>query len=368
MKRILTIKADFTRTVAWLRTLHQTRPLWLGVRILCLMALLAVLPAPTPAAEWLLTGELGSHDPCLLKEDGTYANGNWWWSPATGMGLAMKFSTDGIKWRQGLPVFTSDNMPAWWTDYAPNMKPFNVWAPDIHKFGGRYWLYYSISEFGKNNSAIGLTSSTGIFQGDWREDGVVVFSRKNFETFNAVDPSLAIDADGNPWLSFGSYFDGIHIVRLDPQTMKPVSGEPYTTIARRQSDLGLEGSTVIYANGFYYLFVAVDICCNGKVSTHKIAYGRSKKITGPYAGKESDLANTVSNMMTGSLTIFERGDDRWAGMGGPFIYRRGDGWIIARHGYDKNMGGVPKIRISDLYWDTEGWPTYKAPELLPKTP
>jgi arabinan endo-1,5-alpha-L-arabinosidase len=33
----------------------------------------------------------------------------------------------------------------------------HVWAPDIQYHNGKYLLYYSVSAFGKNTSAIGVT-------------------------------------------------------------------------------------------------------------------------------------------------------------------------------------------------------------------
>ncbi len=334
-----------------------------GFPFVCGAVLYASMASFLPAAEWLLSGDLSAHDPSILKEEDSYPNGNWWWSPATGPGLAMKFSSDGVNWRQGLQFFNAENKPAWWADYSPAMKPLGIWSPDIIKFRDRYWCFYSISEFGKNNSAIGLTSATGIFRGDWREDGVVVSSRQGVDTFNAVDPGVVVDAEGNPWLVFGSFNDGHHLIQLDPETMKPLAGAPLTSILRRRSDLGIDNPYIVYTNGYYYLFTAVDLCCNGKSSTQKIAYARSRQITGPYTGKEDDPDNSVSDMMIGSLTILEKGDARWAGVGGPNIYRHGDGWIIIRHGYDKNAGGAQKMRINDLYWDAAGWPTYTPPDL-----
>ncbi len=314
-------------------------------------------------AEWLLSGDLGAHDPSVVKEDGAYENGSWWWSPATGTGLAMKYSPDGVRWFQGLQIFTENSIPRWWVEHAPKMKRLNVWAPDIRKFGDRYWCYYSVSEFGTRNSAIGLLSASGIFRGDWREEGLVLASREGRDGYSAMDPSLTIDAEGNPWLSFGSYFEGIHVVQLDPKTMKPAKGAPVVQLLSRQSDIGLEASNIVYVNGYYYLFAAIDLCCNGKDSTSKIAYARSRKITGPYEGKREDPANAVSAMIKGSLSILEQGDHRWAGMGSPFVSPHGDGWIMTRHGYDKLAGGAQKMRISDLYWDNDGWPTFEAPAL-----
>jgi arabinan endo-1,5-alpha-L-arabinosidase len=345
---------------------HRPQGLRGGARrsflILGCSALLSSMPSAR-SAEWLLSGDVNAHDPSIIKEDGDYESGGWWWSPATGGGLAMKFSIDGVVWMAGLPVFTPESKPAWWAERAPRMRPMNVWAPDIRKYQGRYWCYYAISEFGRNTSAIGLTSASGIFRGDWREDGVVIASREGVDTFAAIDPSLVIDAEDSPWLLFGSYFDGLHLIQLDPQTMKPVESAPPITVARRGQELGLEGANITYANGYYYLFASVDACCNGKDSTSKIAVARSKNVIGPYVGKEGSNNELVSEMLVGSFSIFERGDDRWAAVGGPNVRYTNDGWIMVRHGYDKNAGGAQKMRINDLYWDADGWPTYAPPPL-----
>jgi arabinan endo-1,5-alpha-L-arabinosidase len=58
----------------------------------------------------------------------------------------------------------------------------DVWAPDLEYYRGRYYCFYSVSEFGKNNSAIGLVSCSSISRGDWRDDGVVVSSKAGRDT------------------------------------------------------------------------------------------------------------------------------------------------------------------------------------------
>jgi arabinan endo-1,5-alpha-L-arabinosidase len=292
------------------------------------------------AAHWNVTGAVVTHDPSIIKE------GNTWWIFETGQGLPVKYSPNGTSWTQGVRLFNAEK--SWWRTWAPNMNALDVWAPDIQRFGNRTWCYYSVSEFGRNNSAIGLVSCTSIAAGDWRDDGFVIGSRSGTDSFNAIDPNLTIDAAGNPWLVFGSWFSGIHIVRLNPSTMKP-TGTIYN-IARRSG--GVEGPSIVYANGYYYLFVSIDRCCDGVNSTYKIAYGRSTSITGPYTDKAS------VNMMSGGGTVLDSGNTRWRGPGGQDVYQNGSGWVIARHAYDANANGTPTLLISDLYWDSSRWPRY----------
>jgi arabinan endo-1,5-alpha-L-arabinosidase len=315
-------------------------------RLLLGLAIAGMALAPArhaAAASWALTGNLGAHDPTIIQEGAT------WWVFSTGPGLQVKYSPDGLNWTQGVQIFAAE-LP-WWRTYAPTMGQNDVWAPDIHLFGGRYWCYYCVSEFGTNNSAIGLTSCTSIALGDWRDDGVVLSSESGAQTFNALDPDLAIDSSGNPWLVFGSYFDGIHVTRLDPSTMKP-TGSMYSIAARPN---GIEGTNIVFNNGYYYLFASIDKCCIGVDSTYKIAYGRSASITGPYADQSG------AAMLSGGGTVLDSSGPRWIGPGGESVYHDSTGWIIAFHAYDALNNGNPTLQISDLYWGADNWPTFTAP-------
>lgn len=308
---------------------------------LAVLAFSSLITISASAAFWNLTGAVVTHDPSIIKENST------WWIFETGVGLPVKFSANGTAWSQGVRLFANDL--AWWNTYVPNgSRDPKVWAPDIHKFGGRTYCYYSISIFGQNTSAIGLTSCSSIAAGDWRDDGVVLSSKAGVNAYNAIDPSLTIDASGNPWLVFGSWFDGIHVVRINPGTMKPTGS--IFSIATRSG--GIEGANIVFANGFYYLFVSIDKCCQGVNSTYKIAYGRATSITGPYTTKSGGA------MSSGAATVLDAGNTRWKGPGGQDVYQNGSAWLIARHAYDANSNGTPTLLINDLFWDASKWPTY----------
>lgn len=305
---------------------------------------MAVVTTGTEASHWGLSGGVVTHDPTIVRE-----SGSTWWSASTGQGIGMKYSTNnGKTWTDGLPIFSKPL--SWWKTYAPNMTTNDVWAPDLEYYRGRYYCYYSVSEFGKNNSAIGLVSCSSISKGDWRDDGMVVYSKAGKSKFNAIDPNLAVDANGKPWLVYGSWFDGIHVVRLAQNTMKPAGSD--TKIAARSG--GIEGACVMYDknSGYYYMFASVGKCCLGVNSTYKIIYGRSKSITGPYVDKSGKA------LTSGGGTVLDAGNSRWVGPGGQDVYRNSSkGYVIARHAYDAQNNGTPTLLISDLYFKN-GWPTY----------
>ncbi|KZE73901.1 arabinan endo-1,5-alpha-L-arabinosidase [Paenibacillus jamilae] len=298
--------------------------------------LLSVVPS-TSAEHWALTGDVAVHDPSITKE------GNAWYIFSTGQGIQVQRSDDGHNFYRLPQIFLSP-LP-WWKSYVPKQTPNDVWAPDAQKYNGRVWVYYSISTFGSRTSAIGLTSATSIGAGSWRDDGLVLRTTDS-DDYNAIDPNLVIDASGNPWLSFGSWNSGLKVTRLDKNTMKP-TGQIYS-IAKRTAG-GLEAPHVTYRNGYYYLFASIDNCCKGVNSNYKIIYGRSTSITGPYVDKSG------KSLMDGGGTILDAGNDRWRGPGGQSVYNNS---VIARHAYDATDGGNPKLLISDLKWDSTGWPTY----------
>ena len=294
----------------------------------------AILPAT--AAHWALTGDVGVHDPSILRE------GDRWYTFSTGQGIqVLQSDTSGRHWTRVPQIFLSP--PSWWRTYVPGQKTNDVWAPDVHVFNNKVWLYYSISTFGKNTSAIGLASANRIGDGRWTDNGLVLRST-TANDYNAIDPHLVVDAAGQPWLAFGSFWSGLKIVRLNPSTMKPTGS--HVSIAKRSG--GIEAPAITFRNGYYYLFASIDKCCDGVNSTYKVIVGRSRSITGPYVDKAG------RRMLDGGGTLFDAGNAQWRGPGGQDV----GGGLMVRHAYDAADNGRPKLLISDLAWGSDGWPSY----------
>lgn len=310
---------------------------------LLVFVLFILLPQIVSADFKQLSGDLRLHDPSIIKE------GNTWWAFGTGEGKGLKVltSNDGSHWSQTPSIFPQPLN--WWSNYVPNFVE-HQWAPDVEYYNGRYWVFYSVSSFGSNTSLIGLTSTESIQSGNWRDDGLVIRST-SANNYNAIDGDLIIDKNGEPWLSFGSFWSGIKLTKLDPNTMKPI-GNLYSIAARpNHPEHAIEAPSITYKDGYYYLFVSFDKCCSGVNSTYKIAYGRSTNITGPYLDKNG------IDMLHGGGTILEDGLGQYVGTGHQDILNND---ILVRHGYDTQNNGVHRMLINDLYWDAFGWPTLDA--------
>lgn len=330
---------------------RRVSPVSLALALTALLTTSALLP--TARAE---ETDCYVRDPStIVKRDGVY------WLYGTGQGVAQFSSKDRRHWTYRGPVFTA--RPAWATALTSN-KDGIAWAPDIHFWGGKYYLYYSYSWPGSKVSGIGVATNATLDPKGWVDQGVVVHSSEN-TAFNTIDPCIFEDANGAKWLSFGSYFDGIHLVRIDPATGKTMSGGDagtlYTIAEHPQSsNNAIEASAVTYHDGWYYLFVNWDGCCAGAKSTYNIRVGRSKAVTGPYLDKEG------KDMREGGGSLFlnaayddgsGRPCDDEVGPGHVGILSDTDGyWLGTHYEWARDRDGRTTVNVQKLAWDSDGWP------------
>ncbi|MEV2214797.1 arabinan endo-1,5-alpha-L-arabinosidase [Streptomyces sp. NPDC050997] len=302
--------------------------------------LLALIPSsasayPNPGR---VTGDVVVHDPTMIRNSsGRYL------LYGTGGGLGYKTSTDRIAFTGGGDAF--GGKPGWWSSYASE-----AWAPDISYQGGKYLLYYAVSTFGSNKSAIGLaTSSTGL-PGSWSDQGTV-YTSTTASDYNAIDPNLFVDDDGKWWLSFGSWWTGIKMIQINPATGKQLSSNTtrYSLASRPTGTKAVEAPYIVKRGGYYYLFASYDTCCAGTSSTYKVKVGRASSVTGPYRDK-----NGVAMTNNGGTPVLES-HGSVIGPGGQSIMNDADGDLIVYHYYDGNDNGTPKLGINLLNWSS-GWP------------
>jgi arabinan endo-1,5-alpha-L-arabinosidase len=271
------------------------------------------------------------------------------WVFYTGRGIPSYHSKDLVKWGPGPRVFQT--APEWVAAAVPENRNANFWAPDVIHLGDRYLLYYSVSSFGRITSAIALATTPTLDPSDpayhWTDQGIVVQSREGGD-FNTIDPSVFHDDNGTLWLSFGSYWSGIKLVQLDPNTGKRLNPEaPLVSLAYNKS---IEASCLYKHEGYYYLFVNWGSCCQGVKSTYNIRVGRSRKITGPYVDK-----NGVDMLKNGgTLFLGNQGPLYGPGHAG-FLVDNGKTWFTSDYEGDTRMGGKATLAIMPLRWKS-GWP------------
>jgi arabinan endo-1,5-alpha-L-arabinosidase len=290
-----------------------------------------------------LEGDLFVHDPSTILKDGTNYH-----LFSTGAGSATKSSSNRLHWTRGQSVFASP--PAWTTNVVPGFRGY-FWAPDVAFVDGRYLLYYSVSTFGKQLSAIGLatgpTLDTASLQYHWTDHGAVLQSRAG-DAFNAIDPSVMLDRDGKLWMAFGSFWRGIYLAELDPRTGKRIAPDsPLHRLAWHES---IEAAGLYRHRDDYYLFVNWGACCRGTNSTYEVRVGRSKGVTGPFLDRDR------RNLVDRGGTPFLQSEGQDIGPGHVGVLNDNGREFISYHVYDARLRGRSQLRIRSLRWSPDGWP------------
>ncbi len=285
-------------------------------------------------------------------------SGSTYWVYGTGQGTQQFSSTDKIHWTKRGPA--NRTAPAWVATAVPGNKNNVVWAPDVIFHRGKYFLFYSYSAWGSNQSAIGVATNATLDPNDWQDQGVVVASTGK-EGFNAIDPCGFEDAQGNFWLAFGSYVNGTRMVQLDPETGLRLKDAPIHETATRPGVPvnTVEASYVHYHDGWYYLFVNWDFCCRASKSDYNIRVGRAKNVTGPFLDKDGKDMNQGG----GSLflnAMFDNGSGRLIDDAvGPghvgILEENGTFWLTTHYEWTRTTNATTMF-LNRMVWDDGGWP------------
>jgi len=320
-----------------------------------------------PVADWpeepIPTETVLAHDPVMIREGDTY------YLFITGPGITVWASEDGMEtWMRRPAVF--DPYPAWVPEAIDNFAG-HMWAPDIAYVNGRYHLYYSVSAFGKNTSAIGLATNVTLDPESpdykWVDHGKLIQSYPGVTDYNAIDAQYIEDDDGTPYLAFGSFWSGLKILQMTPDGMNLAEcwQDPWPLASRSyegRSELGdgqpavpgeggVEAPFIFKKGEYFYLFASFDLCCRGPKSTYKVVVGRAPHLLGPYHDKDG------VSMLEGGGTVILKGDEDWYAVGHNSVYEFDGTDYIIFHGYEAvDERGLPRLRIEKFEWDKEGWP------------
>ena len=294
------------------------------------------------------------HDPStVIKSGGTY------WVYGTGTGIPQFSSTDRLHWTYRGQVFAS--APSWVASTVPSNTNNTAWAPDIRYINGQYFLYYCYSAFGTNTSGIGVATNSNPGPTGWVDHGLVIASSGT--SFNAIDPCIIQDTAGTPWVSFGSFYSGIRLIQINASNGKQSStNRTIYTLAKhpQSSNDSIEASCITYHNGYYYLFVNWDSCCNGNKSTYNIRVGRSTSMTGPYVDRYGvNMVNGGGSMFLCSVENKNNGaifDDE-VGPGHAGILNDTDGtYFTCHYEWARDRNGASILNLIKMSWDSDNWP------------
>ncbi|MGA2351732.1 MAG: family 43 glycosylhydrolase [Terracidiphilus sp.] len=311
------------------------------------------------------------HDPDMIQDAA-----HVYWLYGTHNTLAK--STDLAIFTSVSPDFSTSAEPSWWTTiYAPASGSPDMWAPSVLHANSTYYQYYAVpvepdSLGGEAVIALATSSSpSGNPAGTWTDKGVMIsswsnsstptisgFGFKNTTTYNAIDPAPFVDANGDWWLVFGSWFDGTHLIQLDPTTgLQLSSNTTMTSVAYRY--WGEEGPFiypyVVNGTQYYYYFAPINACCSS-TSPYRIIYGRATSPGGPYL----DRGGVDLKENGGTVLLSTHGNIVGPGGQSVFTDTGSDGSktlpTLVYHYYDSNNNGTPTLGLSRIAFTSDGWP------------
>ncbi|MFJ7749657.1 arabinan endo-1,5-alpha-L-arabinosidase [Arthrobacter sp. NPDC097144] len=282
-------------------------------------------------------GTKHAHDPTVVRaDDGTYymfstdAVAN---SEAIPAGVHIRRSADLVNWTySGTALDGVPGPAAEWTGAA------GLWAPEVVRWPDASWhMYYSASTFGSRTSAIGLATAREP-AGPWLDRGLVLTTRQGESGQNAIDAAVTFDRAGRPWLTYGSFFDGIYCLPLDPQTGLAAEPGPGTLLARRPEsvDGAVEGAFILYRpqEDRFVLFLSYD----SLFSTYNVRTAVATDITGPYLDRNGNpLTETSADPQRTGTKIL-----------GSYAFDGGTAWLAPGHNsiFTDNSGSSDRSESS----------------------
>lgn len=236
-------------------------------------------------------GHLNVHDPNIVQYDNNFY-----------------LFKGGIQ----VPVFKSSSLSGPWTKFGEVLAGPTViekqnrtrpWAPTTVEWKGKFYCFYTVSQNGVRNSAIGVASTDSIDSGSWADHGGLIYTEKGplshvwpYAVSNAIDASFIVDQQtGQPYLMYGSYWHGIFQVPLADDLLSvknPDSPDAKNLVfLPKGKPKPVEGSFMSYKEPYYYLWFSHGQCCHfGKGfpamgQEYGIRVGRSKDVRGPFVDK-----------------------------------------------------------------------------------
>lgn len=319
---------------------------------------------------YAFTGQWGPynlHDPSIIKD------GDWYYCFSTDVaygqkikpGIMVRRSKDLVEWEfrgwayDGLPKQAVNYITSVKSDYIPNE---GVWAPYILKVGNEFRLYYSVASNGFRVSAIGLLTSTSL-EGPWVEKGLAIQSKTEGPGTNAIDPSVVVTPQGEHYLYYGSAWDGLFVVKLDPTTGLPIQkGDLGNLVVRRGKTNGvyngnLEAPEIIYNADLkkYFLFVSYDWID----TKYNVRVFRSDSPVGPFLdwnGERADLAADHADQIVLGPYAF-KGHAGWQGTAHCSVFKNEKGdYFMATQGRPAVDRFFMDMHLRKMFWSDNGWP------------
>lgn len=374
----------------------------------------------------LNTSRVGVHDPSIVKANGKYY--------LFGSHMADAVSNDLASWNTFTTNINNDyanifSQPGKWSAHGSSNYNIsgNLWAPDvIYNKKMRKWCMYMSVNGDNFYSSIALATADNI-TGPYTYKGTIVYSgflnssqaketdyarvtgtnnvasryisNRKWNSYygpNAIDPCVKYDNQGNLWMSYGSWFGGLFMLKLDENTGLRDYNYKYSTKTNASDQyFGIkisggygtcgEGSYIEYDNqtGYYYLYQSYcGLDATDNFSGYHIRLFRSRNITGPYtdaAGNSAICTSAKDNKANKGIKLFgnytltpfknvangelNKNGYKSGGHNSALIDDDGQRYLIY-HTRFNNGTEAHQVRVHQQFLNEDGWPVTAVYENL----
>ena len=252
----------------------------------------------------------------------------------------------------GLVVFHSRDLVNWEPiSSALNTFLGSVWAPDICKYNGKYYIYFTVAypseavraKAGRDlkpSSRMNFVVSADSPYGPWSEPVDLGIAN--------IDPCHVVGEDGQRWLFMSAgkraklTDDGLHVVPGTEEVVYPgwMYPEDWAT-----EGLCLEGPK-LRKIGDYYYYLNAEGGTAGPPTSHMVVVARSKSINGPWEDSPyNPLIHTYAN------------ENRWWSRGHGSLIDTPDGrWYCVYHAYENGFTDLGRQTLLEpVELTKDGW-------------
>ncbi len=265
----------------------------------------------------------GDHpDPSILKDGDTY--------------YMTHSSFESVP---GLTIWQSKDLVNWTPVVAALTKNIgSVWAPELCKHDGRFFLYIP-ARTDEYRSSYVLHAEK--IEGPWSEP-------VDLHLPNHIDPGHVVGEDGKRYL----FLSGGDMIQLTDDGMATVGEVRHVYDPWRYpvdwdvEGFSPEGPKVLKHGEYFYMITAVGGTA-GPPTGHMVIVARSKSVFGPW---ENHPRNPIVRTATAREKWWSRGHATL--VEGP----AGDWWTVY-HGYENAFWTLGRQTLLDkIVWSADGWP------------
>ena len=243
--------------------------------------------------------------------------------------------------------------PDWVQAAVPGFRGNKFWAPDVVKVGDRFYCILRLAIWPANlrdRPGDQRDAQSAGCRYEWVDRGPVIQSNEDLP-YNAIDPAVLLDHEGKLWMAFGSFWEGLFLVELDPATGKradPTAPPVHLARIRRRPTsrprvcTSTTAATTCSSTGAPAAAAsAARITCSSA----------ARAPTGPFVDK-----NGVE-LTAGGGSPFLDAAGRYLGPGHVGFITSDDGIeYVSYHYYDGEDRGRSKLQLRKLRWTADGWP------------